>query len=98
MKAIELSVVLPTFNERDNVQPILDRLEVTLAGISYEVIFVDDDSPDDTAEVVRGIARDHPRVRILQRVGRRGLASACIEGMMATSGQYIAVMDADLQT
>ncbi|MGH9663163.1 MAG: glycosyltransferase, partial [Bryobacteraceae bacterium] len=68
-----------------------------LAGVEYEVIFVDDDSPDQTAAAVRAIGRENPRVRALQRIHRRGLASACIEGMMATAAPYIAVMDADLQ-
>jgi dolichol-phosphate mannosyltransferase len=68
-----------------------------LQGISYEVVFVDDDSADGTADAVRAIASADPRVRILQRVHRRGLSSACIEGMMATAAPYIAVMDADLQ-
>ena len=66
-------------------------------GVAYEVIFVDDDSPDGTAELVRQIGLTKPRVRVLQRVGRRGLASACLEGMMATAAPYVAVMDGDLQ-
>jgi dolichol-phosphate mannosyltransferase len=94
---LELAVVVPTFNERANVGPVLAALERSLAGISYEVIFVDDDSPDRTAETVREIGRTNPRVRVLQRIGRRGLASACLEGMMATPASYIAVMDGDLQ-
>ncbi len=94
---LELAVVLPTFNERANVVPVLEKLALTLADISYEVIFVDDDSPDGTADVARRIARENPRIRVIQRVGRRGLSSACIEGMMATSAPLIAVMDADLQ-
>jgi dolichol-phosphate mannosyltransferase len=79
------------------VGPLLRLLDAALTGIEYEVIFVDDDSPDDTAALVRSIGRTNPRVRVLQRIGRRGLASACIEGMLATPARYIAVMDADLQ-
>src|SRR5579883_2692252 len=94
---LELAVVVPTFNERENIAPVLDRLAFALEGIRYEVIFVDDDSPDGTANAVREIARTNPRVRVLQRILRRGLASACLEGMMATPAPYIAVMDADLQ-
>jgi dolichol-phosphate mannosyltransferase len=97
MQSLELSIVVPTFNERKNIQELLRRLAVALEGVAYEVIFVDDDSPDGTAEVVRGIAKGNARVRVLHRVGRRGLASACVEGMMATAAPYIAVMDADLQ-
>jgi dolichol-phosphate mannosyltransferase len=94
---LELAVVVPTFNERGNVVLLLEALERSLTGVIYEVIFVDDDSPDGTAALVWEIARANPRVRILQRVGRRGLASACLEGMMATPAPYIAVMDGDLQ-
>src|SRR5438094_3360531 len=94
---LELAVVIPTFNERDNVRPVLSKLANALAGIRYEVIFVDDDSQDGTADCIRAIARTDPYIRVLQRVRRRGLASACIEGMMATAASYIAVMDADLQ-
>ena len=96
-KPLELAVIVPTFNERENVLPLLERLEAMLKGISYEVVFVDDDSTDGTAEVVREIGKDQPGVRVLQRIGRRGLASACLEGMLSTSAPYLAVMDADLQ-
>ncbi|WP_456640235.1 glycosyltransferase family 2 protein [Bradyrhizobium sp. USDA 10063] len=92
-----LSVVVPTFKERDNVAVLYRRLETTLAGIPWEVIFVDDNSPDGTWEVVRGLARQDSRVRCIRRVGRRGLSGACIEGILASSAPYAAVMDADLQ-
>jgi dolichol-phosphate mannosyltransferase len=95
--AYDLAIVLPTFNESGNVGPLVDRLAKALAGIHYEVLFVDDDSPDGTADVVRRLAEHHQNVRVLQRIGRRGLASACIEGILATSAPYVAVMDADLQ-
>jgi dolichol-phosphate mannosyltransferase len=95
--AYDLAIVLPTFNERGNVGPLVDRLEKALSGIHYEVIFVDDDSPDGTADTVRQVAEQHDNVRVLQRIGRRGLSSACIEGILAASAPYVAVMDADLQ-
>ncbi len=94
---IDLAVVLPTFNERKNVGEILSRLENVLRGLTWEVIFVDDDSPDGTADLVRYHAQRDPRVRLVHRVGRRGLASACIEGIMASSSDFVAIMDADLQ-
>jgi dolichol-phosphate mannosyltransferase len=94
---LELAVVVPTFRERDNVVPVLQRLEATLHAVEYEVIFVDDDSPDGTAATIRGIGITDPRVRVLQRIHRRGLASACVEGMMSTAAPFIAVMDGDLQ-
>lgn len=94
---LELAVVVPTFNERDNAPELFRRLEVALAGIRFEMIVVDDDSRDGTADVMRELARRDARVRVLQRVGRRGLSSACVEGMLATPAPYIAVIDADLQ-
>lgn len=97
VRKLELAVVVPTFGERDNIVPMLQRLAEALADVEYEVIFVDDDSPDGTAALIRGIGIADPRVRVLQRVNRRGLASACVEGMMSTSAPLIAVMDADLQ-
>jgi dolichol-phosphate mannosyltransferase len=95
--AYDLAIVLPTFNESGNVALLVDRLASALAGIHYEIIFVDDDSPDGTAGAVRRIAQQHDNVRALQRIGRRGLASACIEGILAASAPFVAVMDADLQ-
>ncbi|MGE5268827.1 MAG: glycosyltransferase family 2 protein [Thiohalocapsa sp.] len=95
--APELAVVIPTLNERDNVPLVVERLNRVLAGLSWEVIFVDDDSPDGTADAVRALARRQGNIRVLQRLGRRGLASACIEGILASAAPYAAVMDGDLQ-
>lgn len=92
-----LSVVIPTFNERGNVAELIKRIEVTLAGVAWEAIFVDDNSPDGTADALKQIARTDGRIRCLRRVGRRGLAGACIEGILASSAPFVAVMDADLQ-
>lgn len=94
---LDLSIVVPTLNESGNVHELLRRLETVLGAISWEVIFVDDDSPDRTASVARSIGRVNLRVRCIQRIGRRGLSSACIEGMLASAAPVIAVMDADLQ-
>jgi dolichol-phosphate mannosyltransferase len=94
---LTLAVIVPTFNERENALELIARLDRVLAGIEYEVIVVDDDSPDGTADAVRELARVNPRVRVLQRVNRRGLSSACIEGMLASAAPYVAVIDADLQ-
>jgi dolichol-phosphate mannosyltransferase len=93
----ELCIVSPTFNERGNVAELVGKLRETLVGCSWEIIFVDDDSPDGTAEYVRALAREDRRIRCLQRINRRGLSSACIEGMLASAAPYIAVIDADLQ-
>lgn len=96
-QAPEISVIVPTFNERENVPELVRRLETCLQGMSWEVIFVDDDSKDGTAERVREVSRLNPHVRCVQRIGRRGLSSACIEGMLASSAPYLAVMDGDCQ-
>lgn len=94
---IALSVVVPTFNERENVPAVVERLDRTLGKLGWEVIFVDDASPDGTAAAVRAIARVDPRVRLISRHNRRGLSSAVVEGGLASSGDVIAVMDGDLQ-
>ncbi len=93
----ELAVVVPAFNEADNVAPLIERLDAALVGVRWQVIYVDDNSPDGTAEVVKQIAGKDPRVSCLRRVGRRGLAGAIIEGMLATAAAFVAVIDADLQ-
>ena len=93
----ELAVIVPTFNERDNVVPIVGALQRALVGIDFEIIFVDDDSPDGTADAVRVLSRTTPNVRVIQRINRRGLASAVIEGMMASPAPYLAVIDGDMQ-
>jgi dolichol-phosphate mannosyltransferase len=93
----ELSVVVPTLNERENLAPFLELIAKALDGVAWEVIFVDDDSRDGTAAEARRIAQHDPRVRCLQRIGRRGLSTACIEGALASAAPYVAVMDADLQ-
>jgi dolichol-phosphate mannosyltransferase len=94
---VELAIVVPTFNERSNIRPLLDRLEVALEGLSWEAIFVDDDSPDGTADFLCEIAQQRPHVRVIRRIGRRGLASACVEGVLSSSAPYFAVIDADMQ-
>ncbi|MBN9504464.1 MAG: glycosyltransferase family 2 protein [Altererythrobacter sp.] len=96
-RPLELAVVLPTFNEAANIAPMVRRLEAALGPSGWEAIFVDDDSHDGTADAVRAISRADPRIRVIQRFGRRGLASAAIEGVCATAAPIVAVMDADLQ-
>jgi dolichol-phosphate mannosyltransferase len=94
---IELAVVIPTFNEAANVPVLVARLDAALKGRAWEAIFVDDNSPDGTADAAREIARLDRRVRVIQRIGRRGLSSACVEGMCATAAPMVAVIDGDLQ-
>jgi dolichol-phosphate mannosyltransferase len=93
----ELAIVLPTYNERKNLIPILACLAKALPRIDYEVVIVDDDSADSTAATARTLAQQDGRVRVIHRIGRRGLASAAVEGMLATSAPFLLVMDADLQ-
>ena len=96
-KGVELTVVVPTFKESENLPLLVARLDKVLAGIEWEVVFVDDDSPDGTADIGRELARHDRRVRIIRRIGRRGLSSACVEGILSSAAPYFAVMDADLQ-
>src|SRR5665213_3657902 len=94
---LQLSIIVPTFQERGNVAELVRRLDAALAGIGWEAIFVDDNSPDGTWAAVKEIAARDGRVRCLRRVGRRGLAGACIEGMASSAAPFLAVIDADLQ-
>jgi dolichol-phosphate mannosyltransferase len=95
--APELAVVVPTYNERQNIPLVVELLKQTLDGVSWELIFVDDNSPDGTAAAARAIGETDRRVRCIRRIGRRGLAGACLEGMLASGARYVAVLDADLQ-
>ena len=92
-----LTVVIPCYNELANIRPMVERLGTALAGIPWEAVFVDDNSPDGTAAAVRDLAQADLRIRCLRRIGRRGLASAVIEGAMSSSAPYVAVIDGDLQ-
>jgi dolichol-phosphate mannosyltransferase len=96
-KPLQLSVIVPTFNERDNVRELVARLDDCLSGLAWEVMFVDDDSRDGTLDALRDLSRSDPRVRSIHRIGRRGLASAVVEGILATSAPIVAILDCDLQ-
>lgn len=96
-RAPRLSVIIPTYNEHQNMQPLIESVRDALGDIPWEVIVVDDDSPDGTYDEVNRIAQREPRVRCLRRVGRRGLSSAVIEGMLVANADIVAVMDADFQ-
>jgi dolichol-phosphate mannosyltransferase len=94
---LELTVIIPVMNESANVRPLVARLDAALAGIGWEAIFVDDHSPDGTADAVRALAREDRRIRIVERIGRRGLSSAVVEGMLASAAPVLAVIDGDMQ-
>jgi dolichol-phosphate mannosyltransferase len=92
-----LTIVVPTYNERTNIRLLAKRLDQVLGETGWEMVIVDDDSPDGTHAVAKSMARRDPRIRCLRRIGRRGLSGACIEGMLSSSSPYVAVMDGDLQ-
>jgi dolichol-phosphate mannosyltransferase len=93
----DFTLVIPTFRERANIRPLAAKIVAALDGLNWEAIFVDDNSPDGTAEEARALGREDGRFRCIRRIGRRGLSSACVEGMLAGQGDVVAVMDADLQ-
>lgn len=96
--SLDLAIILPTLNERGNLAPLVERIDRAIGdAAAWEVIIVDDDSKDGTADEARALALADPRVRVIQRIGRRGLASAAIEGFCATAAPFVAVMDADHQ-
>lgn len=97
MSPVDLSIIVPTYNERGNIGELSSRIAKVLPSVNWELIFVDDNSPDGTATIAWQLSREDPRVRCIRRVGRRGLASACIEGMLSSSATFFVVMDADLQ-
>jgi dolichol-phosphate mannosyltransferase len=97
LRGPELSVIVPTFNERDNVVALVERIAECLGDCAWELVYVDDDSPDGTADLVRQLGLKDSRIRCMQRLGRRGLSSACVEGMLSSSAPYLAVIDGDLQ-
>ncbi len=94
---LELSVIIPTFNERENIALLVNRLHNALKNVYWEALFIDDNSPDGTAQFIREISQQDNRIRCIRRIGRRGLAGACLEGILASHARYIAIMDADLQ-
>jgi dolichol-phosphate mannosyltransferase len=96
--SLDLAIILPTLNERGNLAPLVERIDRAIGSAAvWEVIIVDDDSKDGTADEARALALTDARVRVIQRIGRRGLASAAIEGFCATAAPFVAVMDADHQ-
>jgi dolichol-phosphate mannosyltransferase len=94
---VKFSIIIPSLNERDNIPLVVERLEALLADFDWEIVFVDDDSQDGSREALMALARAKPRVRFIRRIGRRGLASACLEGMASSDADVSAVMDCDLQ-
>jgi dolichol-phosphate mannosyltransferase len=93
----QLAVIVPSYNERGNIELLYEKVALALGDTPWEMIVVDDNSPDGTADVVNELSRVYANIRCVRRFGRRGLASACVEGMAVTSAPYVAVIDADHQ-
>ena len=97
MNKPSLSIVIPTFNEKENISRILEKLNKTLKGVKHEIIFVDDNSPDGTSKEIRSFAKNSTKIHLIHRIGRRGLSGAIIEGVFSSNYELVAVMDCDLQ-
>ncbi len=92
-----LSIIVPTYNERNNLEELVERLRSALDGVMYELVVVDDDSPDGTGELAEELAKKHGNIKVVHRPGKCGLASAVVDGLGVAEGDVVAVMDADLQ-
>ena len=97
MSKPSLSIVIPTYNEKDNIFKLLEKLKKVLKSINHEIIFVDDNSPDGTSAVIKDCMKKSSKIRLIHRIGRKGLAGAVIEGVFAANADLVAVMDCDLQ-
>lgn len=93
---VDVSVIVPTYNERENIKKLIPQIARTLNGYDYEVIVVDDSSPDGTAGEARHLANNYP-VRVIIREKKLGLSSAIVEGFKVSLGEYICVIDSDIQ-
>ncbi|MCC6052466.1 MAG: polyprenol monophosphomannose synthase [Fervidicoccaceae archaeon] len=92
-----LSIIIPTYNEAENISELILRIEKSLTGVDFEIIIVDDNSPDGTADIAQKLGEEYSNIKVIKRKGKLGLASAVLEGMRLANGKFIAVMDADLQ-
>ncbi len=95
--SLELSLVIPTYNERDNLAELFARLDQVLGQTAFEVLLVDDDSPDQTWAAAEMLRSQYPWLRVIRRTGERGLSSAVVCGFRAAHGRVLGVMDGDLQ-
>lgn len=94
---MKLSIIVPTYNERENLPILVKRLEKSLSGIDFELIVVDDDSPDETWKIAEEMAKEYPFVKVIRRINEKDLSTAVLEGFRNSKGEILAVMDADLQ-
>ena len=93
----DISVIVPTYNESENLPILLERLGAALSDLNHEVVIVDDNSPDGTWRIAESLAATYPQIKVIRRVDAKGLSSAVTTGMLQSRGQVLAVMDADLQ-
>ncbi|MCS7120775.1 MAG: polyprenol monophosphomannose synthase [Candidatus Bathyarchaeota archaeon] len=93
----ELSVIVPTYMERENIAELIERIELSLSDVDFEIVIVDDSSPDGTAEYAESLGHLYGNVKVVKRPGKLGLSSAVLDGFMEASGKVLAVIDADLQ-
>ncbi len=94
---MKISIIIPTYNESRNIKLLIESLKKTLISYSFEIIFVDDNSPDKTFGLIKEISKKDNKIRCIRRINRRGLSSAVIEGALSSSAEYLIVMDADMQ-
>ena len=94
---MHLSIIVPTYNESKNVLPLVKSIQSVMKSKDYEIIFVDDNSPDKTYKIIQELSHQFNMIRCIRRIGRRGLSSAVIEGCLSSSSEFLLVMDADLQ-
>lgn len=93
----DLAVIIPTLNERENIGEIIERIQASLAAIDFEIVVVDDDSSDGTADLAERYAEANDNIKVLRRQGKLGLASAVLDGVQISDAAVIGVIDADLQ-
>jgi dolichol-phosphate mannosyltransferase len=92
-----LSLIVPTYNEKENLAPFVEGVFAALEGQPFELLIVDDGSPDGTGELADRLAKERPNMRVLHRAGKQGRGTAFAEGLKATDGEWVAIMDADMQ-
>lgn len=94
---LDCAIIVPILNEAANIQPLIEKIGTVLTGYDAEIIFVDDGSTDGSLEILESIAAANRSIRVIRRIGRRGLSSAVVEGFLSTVAPVVAVMDGDLQ-
>jgi len=94
---LDVSIIIPTRNERENLPVLIEKLQEVMGGRRFEIVIVDDDSEDGTWQVAEEFSKRYRNIRVIRRINRKGLSSAVTEGFLLGKGKYVAVLDADLQ-